>query len=782
MFSKLDAKNGYWSVELDESSSLLTTFNTPFGRYRYLRMPFGLIMSQDVFQRKMDQILEECPGTIGIADDVAVFGKKEADHDANLHHLFAIAKKHGLTFNSKKCAIKQQSIRFYGVIYDQDGAHPDPAKVAAIKSMARPSSQKELQEFLGVVTYMSPFMPKLSDATEPLRSLLKKDAEFSWTASHDAAFQSVKNLICQETTLAYFDPKKETRIQVDASQKGLGAALVQDGQPIAFASKSLSDAEQRYANIERELLAVVFGCERFHTYLFGRPFVVESDHKPLEMIHLKNLGAAPPRLQRMLMRLQNYDLQITYKPGKEMLLADGLSRLSPADDSHIELDLQIHLVHFGSGKLQELKMETGRDSTLSGLRDIIVTGWPSSRKDLPTSLRPYWSYRDELAVEDGLVLKGERVVIPQEMRKDILQRIHEGHQGQVKCKLRAKECVYWPDINKDIERETARCQACQDHAKSQRKEPMIEMELPTRPWQIIGTDLFELNSQTYLAVADYFSKFPIVKRMPEHCTSRAVINALKEIFAEYGIPDTVRSDNGPQYSCELFATFMSEWNINHVTSSPHFPESNGFIERTIQTIKQTMKKARQSGSDMSMALLSLRTTPIDSHLPSPAEILHGRRIRGNLPVKTHLRRDQANIRPRLEDRQTSQKAYHDLHARELPALHPGQPIRVQHPQTGRWEPATVIGQRPEPRSYIIRTNGGATVRRNRRHLRGLTPSPARREETASPGAEPVPASPPQQTGTEQGRSDAVEASAGPSQAPRTTRYGRVIKERVLLDL
>ena len=345
VFSKLDAKNGYWSVELDESSSLLTTFNTPFGRYRYLRMPFGLVMSQDVFQRKMDQILEECPGTIGIADGVAVFGKNEAEHDINLHHLLAVAKKHGLTFNSKKCAIKQQAIRFYGVTYNHDGAHPDPDKVAAIKGMAKPTSQKELQEFIGVVTYMSPFMSKLSDATEPLRSLLKKDAEFFWTSSHDAAFQRVKNLICKETTLAYFDPKKPTRVQVDASQKGLGAALVQDGQPIAFASKSLSEVEQRYANIERELLAVVFGCERFHTYLFGRPFVVESDHKPLEMIHLKNLGAAPPRLQRMLMRLQNYDLNIEYKPGKEMLLADGLSRLPPAENSHIELDLQVHLVH-----------------------------------------------------------------------------------------------------------------------------------------------------------------------------------------------------------------------------------------------------------------------------------------------------------------------------------------------------------------------------------------------------------------------------------------------------
>ncbi|XP_037075849.1 uncharacterized protein K02A2.6-like, partial [Pollicipes pollicipes] len=285
------------------------------------------------------------------------------------------------------------------------------------------------------------------------------------------------------------------------------------------------------------------------------------------------------------------------------------------------------------------------------------------------------------------------------MREEILQKIHKSHQGQVKCKLRARECVYWPGINRDIERETAKCETCQKHMRSQQKEPMTQMELPTRPWQIIGTDLFHLNYQTYLAVADYSSKFPTVRRIPGHCTSKAVINALKEIFAEYGIPDTIRSNNGPQYDCGSFACFMREWSIVHITSSPHFPESNGFIERTIQTLKQAMKKALESGSDVLMALLTLRTTPIDSHLPSPAEILQGRKVRGNLPMKTRPRSEQADVLPRLVERQTTQKACHDRHATELSTLSPGQPIRVQHPQSGRWEPATIVDQWPEPRSY-----------------------------------------------------------------------------------
>ena len=482
----------------------------------------------------------------------------------------------------------------------------------------------------------------------------------------------------------------------------------------------------------------------------------------------------------MLMRLQNYDLKIAYKPGKEMLLADGLSRLTPAENSHIELDLQIDLVHFGARKLEELKEETGRDNTLKGLRDVIVAGWPGSRKGLASPLRPYWSCRDEMAVEDGLILKGERVVIPQRMRADILGKIHEGHQGQVKCKLRAKECVYWPNINNDIEKETARCQTCQEHAKSQQKEPINPMELPTRPWEIIGTDLFHLHSKTYLAVADYFSKFPIIKRMPDHCTSKAVINALKEIFAEYGIPNTIRSDNGPQYDCELFAAFTREWNIDHITSSPHFPESNGFIERTIQTLKLTMKKARESGSDVHMALLTLRTTPIDSYLPSPAEILQGRKVRGNLPVKIRPRRDQGDVLPRLVERQTIQKAYHDRHATELPTLSPGQPIRAQHPQSGRWETATVVDQRPEPRSYTIRASNGALYRRNRRHLRSISPSPAR----TPARTEQAPTSPTPQPACEEA-ADNPTMDAVPIDRPQntpTSRSGRAIKKPDRLDL
>ena len=383
----MDAKNGYWSIRQDEPSSKLTAFNTPFGRYRFLRMPFGLVVSQDVFQQRMDAILERCPGCIGIADDIAVYGQNEEEHDQHLLNLMKVAQEDGLVFNSSKCTIKTREIPFFGMLYSTDGVKPDPERVEAISTLPAPENAREVQEFLGIATYMAPYIPLLTHHSAVLRELLRKDVEYTWLQSHDEAFQMIKSLICKATTLAYFDPNKSSTLQVDSSLKGLGVVLMQEGRPISFASKSLTDTESRYANIERELLAVVYGCERFHTFLYGKPFVVVSDHKPLEMIQLKNLHCAPPRLQRMLLRLQNYDVTIQYQPGKSLTLADGLWRLpilksSPA----VELDVQVNLIQFSWERVLQLREETAHDPVLAPLRDLLVTGWPDAWKELPKQL------------------------------------------------------------------------------------------------------------------------------------------------------------------------------------------------------------------------------------------------------------------------------------------------------------------------------------------------------------------------------------------------------------
>lgn len=262
-----------------------------------------------------------------------------------MHEMMDRCTSTGLKLNPDKCKIKQKKIKFYGVIHSADGIQPDPDKDSALKKMTPATSKKELQAFLGLGTYMGPFIPSLGTLTSPLRELFKDKTVFDWSPAHQDAFGKVKNAINAERTLGYYDPTKEIILQADASTTGLGATLLQDQKPIAFASKTLTDTELRYANIERELLAVVYGCERFYLYLFGRSFVAEPDHKPLESIQMKNLVSAPLRLQRMLLQLQPYDVTIRYRPGKQMHVADALSRLSSDEAMPIpDLNVQIHEV------------------------------------------------------------------------------------------------------------------------------------------------------------------------------------------------------------------------------------------------------------------------------------------------------------------------------------------------------------------------------------------------------------------------------------------------------
>ena len=307
VFTKADTLKAFLQVHLTEESSKLLVINTHKGRYRFKRMPFGAKMSQDVFQMKMDLIMERCPGVISIHNDIVVYGVSDEDHDANLINLLNVAQIEGLVLNSKKLELKRPRVSFFGAEYSADGMHPCPKKIQGITEMTPPSIDKQqLASFIGMVTYMENFVPHLNHHTEPLCAMLKQDAVFAWDEMANTSFQKLKDLIAKSATkpLHYYDRRKPVTVQADASQRGLGACLFQEGQPIAYASKSLTDTETRYTNIERELLAIVFTCQQFNTYVLGRPFIVESDHKPLEMIHQKSLASAPPRLQRMLLQLQ----------------------------------------------------------------------------------------------------------------------------------------------------------------------------------------------------------------------------------------------------------------------------------------------------------------------------------------------------------------------------------------------------------------------------------------------------------------------------------------------
>ena len=263
-------------------------------------------------------------------------------------------------------------------------------------------------------------------------------------------------------------------------------------------TRSLTDAESRYAQIEKELLAVQFSLERFHQYIYGKKVTIESDHKPLEAIVKKALASAPPRLQRILLRMQKYDYTLEYKPGKELVLPDMLSRAPLPETAYgsmeEEIALHVHLLTsnlpVSKPKLEEIKEATANDPSLKELKDAIKSGWPETKSCTPASIQVYWNVRDELSEVEGVILKNDRILVPSSMRKEMLQRIHQGHMGIEKSKRRARDVLYWPGMNSQISDMISRCTTYLEHQRQNTKEPMIPSRLPHKPWEMVPTDLF----------------------------------------------------------------------------------------------------------------------------------------------------------------------------------------------------------------------------------------------------------------------------------------------------
>ena len=400
-FTKLDASSGYWQIKADEESSKLLKFNTPFGRYKFKRLPFGILSASEVFQKKIVEIIDGISGCANVQDDIIVWGKTRDEHDLRLSQTLERITKSRLKLNKEKCVFGATEMTFLGHIFSDDRVKPDPAKVKAITDMPTPTNKTELQRFLRMVTYLGKFIPDLSSKTTSLRQLLESSVEWHWTEHQDQAITQVKKEISSSPTLKYYDPKLETMVSVDASKYELGAVLLQKHKswdPVAYASRSLTKTEQNYAQIEKETMAIVFGTQRFHDYIYGKHFTVESDHKPLQPIFSKPIANAPPRIQRFRLKLQKYDMTIQFTPGRNLPVADALSRayLPQLPEDELNLESQVHMVlsnlPISDKMLNTFQTETDKDQVLQKLRNVLSGRWPHTKTQLPNELTSYFTF------------------------------------------------------------------------------------------------------------------------------------------------------------------------------------------------------------------------------------------------------------------------------------------------------------------------------------------------------------------------------------------------------
>ena len=580
IFSVFDIKDAFQTIELTKESSMLTTMHTPWGRYRWTRLPFGVSAAPEEFQRRLHDILCGIDGVVNIADDIIVIGRGESltdatrDHDATVLNLLSRLSQHNLKLNPDKIKFKTSTAPFMGHILTPEGLRPSTEIVTAVLDMPQPQDKAATRRFLGIITYLSKFCPNLSGVVRLLRDLTHIKQDFLWSEQHSKALIQAKELVSKAPCLRYFDVKAPVVLQVDASEYGLGAALLQPAtntidssniqwQPVAYCSSSLTPTEQRYAQIEKETLAIVHAFHKFDQLLFGKSDVtVHSDHQPLETIFKRPLASAPRRLQSMMLALQRYTFHVEYRKGSSLHIADTLSRAPLPITSHKQLqDQLVYRVEFESNNpdlssfqdntLQDIRTTASTDPEQIILQTLTTKGWPNDKAAVPQLARPYWSVRHEITVHDGLLFKQNRVIIPSSLRDSLLHKLHAAHRGPEFTLRHARSCLFWPGLNSQITDMCQSCGICAQHARQHPQEPLQPYPVPTLPWQLVSQDLFELNGQAYLVTVDHYSDFYEIDQLP-NIQSSAVIQATKQHFSRHGIPHTLITDNGAQYTSDLF--------------------------------------------------------------------------------------------------------------------------------------------------------------------------------------------------------------------------------------
>ena len=738
VFSKLDANSGFHQVPLSKDSAKLTTFITPFGRYMFRRLPYGISSAPEHFQKRMDKELTGLQGVLCHMDDILVIGKDKQEHDDRLVKVLNRLKASGITLNHEKCVFSTNRLHYLGQVIGPDGISKDPKKVKAIIEMPDPKDVPDVRRFLGMVNQQMKFLPNLAEITKPVRDLLKKDSEWTWDLPQKKAFERLKQMLASEEALALYDPERETIVSADASSYGLGAVIRQrqksgNLKAVAYASRSMTKTECRYAQIEKEALATTWALEHWRDLLIGMQFHVETDHKPLvPLFSTKLIDELPLRIQRFRLRLMRYDFTVSHVPGKNLMTADTLSRaplgegMLDCDELHNQEELrkeaeayvQAVLICLPSSdqRLEEIRTELKKDDILKVVIHHVEHGWPANRRDVYGPLVKFWNERGNLTVHDGLLLRGRQLVIPASLRTDVLRHLHDGHQGITKTRENASSSVWWPGLSTDIEKTVRNCVICEKYRR-ERVEPMRGTEFPERPWSRVAADFFFHKGSMYLLLIDYYSRDIEIFKVPKTVDTAETVSKMKRAFYHQGIPDVLFSDNGPQFASAAFRSFAEEYRFQHITSSPRYAQSNGEVERAVQTIKAILNKT----DDEYLGLLSYRNTPQRNGF-SPAQLNMGRKLKTRVPCHPGELRpctpDADLVRRREKDYRKQMSMDYDRRHKvtEADELSPGDrawlpDLRVE---------GKVVGKANGPRSYIISTPNGL-VRRNRRMTRNLGP-------------------------------------------------------------
>lgn len=709
-FTSLDLLSGYWQIPIKEEDKDKTAFITPDGLYEFNVLPFGLTCAPASFQHLVDTVLAglKWKKALVYLDDIIVKGETFEEMVNNLRAVLNRLREAGLTLKPSKCHFGMTEIGVLGHIVNRDGIAPDPNKVKAIKNFPPPKKLKDVQSFLGLANYYRKFIKDFSKIAKPLHSLTKKDVKFNWDENARKAFEHLKNTLISAPVLAHFDPNAPTEVRVDACGYGVGAILLQGEKPrvrpVAYASRTLSKAEQNYSITEKECLAAVWALNYFRPYIWGKRVTIVTDHHSL--CWLKSVKDPAGRLARWSLRLMDYDYEIRHKSGRLHSDADCLSRYPASDPTPKEVD-EVEEIPLLALANSEVATAQKNDPDLQPILRALEN--PEAGEGRIARQAANFLIKDGLLLRKNAGVRGNQylTVIPKSLQREIMYSHHDeplsGHLGFSRTYDKIKNRYYWIGMKSDILKYVRGCPDCQSRkGPNQKTGGFLQPIQAGRPFEKIGVDLLgpfrrSKNGKVMIVVAtDYGTRWAETKALPNGTAEPVAKFLLENIICRHGAPKTILTDRGRVFQSEVIRNLLKSMGIVSSFTTAYRPQTNGLTERLNKTLAEmlsafTNDQQKDWDEFLPQVTFAYNTTKQGSLGETPYFLVHGREAKLPSEImmtledegawsKERERLDEARkvALERLETRQKKEAKRYDESRRDV-TFKPGDLVRVHTP-------------------------------------------------------------------------------------------------------
>lgn len=650
-FCELDLKEAYLQAPLDIDSQNLTTIATEVGTYKYKYLPFGVSTGPGAL---ISNKLNNIPNTVVFIDNIYITGNNLNDTYKTL--CMVLKRLHECQFKLKleKCKLFQKHRDVFGFRITKNEISVIKSNVEPLLNTKAPTNITLLRSFLGKVNYYSRFLQNMAEILVPLYDCLK-NKKFNWTPDCEKSFNLIKQKLASLDNLIHHDMNLPLILTCDASNTAVAACISNRDingmvRPIAYASKKINEAEQKYSAIDKEAMAIIFGVTKFYNYTYGRTFELKTDNSALVRIFGPTKGIpkmAAKRLQHYAIFLSAFNYKIRHiKTNKNP--ADFLSRAEVEEIKQKNVKLHpiclcgnvSNLNYVNNSEIKNLnwkdiQKESGTDNTLSKVLRYIMDGWPE-KKGLEKEVSIFYNRKDEITSKRGCLFWGYRIIVPTSLRKSILTELHKSHFGIVCMKQIARSYFWWPNLDSDIENITKNCMTCLNNHKNPPKSQLKPWPVPPSTWYRIHADfLGPFYNKMYLVIVDGFLKWPEAFEMA-NITANRTIEVLKNVFSRFGFPVHLVTDNAPTFTCAEFQNYCKITGIKHTFSPPYHPATNGAAERFVETFKSHITKIKESGNSLNSAinlfLFDYRNLPHGTTGLTPARLMLGRELRNRFSL------------------------------------------------------------------------------------------------------------------------------------------------------